>query len=94
VVKPARLNTVFATVALLAKFADSAAEILIWPFAASIVKPEPWNDFNNVATFAATLALVKYKLPAVSITLAVYNLFHIFDVTVSATILLAAVDPV
>jgi hypothetical protein len=43
---------------------------------------------------ALALALLKYKLPDVSTTLAVYNLFQVLDVMESAIILFADVDPV
>ena len=48
------------------------------PFAAIVIL-SPANVGNNAITFDWTLAFVKYKLPAVSITFAVYKLCHVVD---------------
>ena len=59
--------------------AVEVAEIL--PFASMVILLPAINADT-------TLEFVKYKLPAVSITFAVYNLFQILDVTLSATTVL------
>ena len=76
VVSPTMVKTF--TVAL------AVAEIL--PFAAIVIL-SPCNVGNNARTFERTLALVKYKLPLVSITLAVYKFCQFVEEILPALIL-------